>query len=581
MATPQPTADFSATHNIDAPSADPRRTVTRPPSAAGPTLSDPVVPTKPGEELADTRAYRDSFRLRLGAVLTIGAVASAANLLSGVVGFEPAFDPAVVGHGGVAALVTQVVVWGGLAVALWARRGWSIRGLRAGEGALLGLMAVVLVVLRVGYGLAYDPAVPGRGVDFLRATASNNGYGWMVIIMAWGLIIPNSWRRVVAVSSGFCLLFLLTEVGLAAFAPAGPAARFMPAISSGQMLLNAVALSLFGLYQLTALRVEAAEARREARDARQLGPYTLTRPLGSGGMGEVFLAEHHLLKRPCAIKFIRPERAGDPAALLRFEREARTTARLKHPNTVEVFDYGRTDDGTFYYVMEYLDGLSLEEVVRRHGPLPPGRVVRVLTQFCGALREAHRAGLVHRDIKPSNVFLCRHGGLFDVVKLLDFGLVSGGVRGADAAVTQAGAVMGTPDYMSPEQADGTGADERSDLYSLGATVYFLLTGRPPFTGRTALDVLVAHRTQPVPSVAVAAGAPAALDAVVMRLLAKSPADRPPTADAVLSDLATCDGCPTWSDADAERWWETTVNEAAKPPDGGRAEPGSMLSSGDS
>ena len=186
-------------------------------------------------------------------------------------------------------------------------------------------------------------------------------------------------------------------------------------------------------------------------------------------MGEVYLAEHVLLRRPCALKLIRPERAGDPKNLRRFEREVQATATLTHPNTVQVYDYGHTDDGTFYYVMEYLPGLTLEELVKRHGPLPPARAIHFLRQVCGALEEAHAVGLIHRDIKPGNVIVCERGGVHDVAKLLDFGLVLSPVSEADGEkLTQDGAIAGTPAYMSPEQAGGQDdVDARSDIYSLG------------------------------------------------------------------------------------------------------------------
>jgi serine/threonine-protein kinase len=331
---------------------------------------------------------------------------------------------------------------------------------------------------------------------------------------------------------------------------------------TGQMLLVGVAVALFGSYKLGALQQEAREARREARAARALGPYVLKERLGAGGMGEVYLAEHRLLKRPCAVKLIRQERAGDPDALARFDREVRATARLKHPNTVEVFDYGRHADGTFYYVMEYLDGLGLDEVVSRSEPLPPARVVRVLRQLCGALYEAHSLGLIHRDVKPSNVLLCRHGGFHDVVKLVDFGLVqtaAAAVAGEGGPLTQAGSLLGTPEYMSPEQADGTALDARSDLYGLGATAYFLLTGKPPFAGRTMLDVLFAHRHDPVPSLA-GHGVPAALEAVIRRCLAKQPAERYASAEELDRDLDGC-GVEDWTEAEARAWWRTVAAPA--------------------
>ena len=205
------------------------------------------------------------------------------------------------------------------------------------------------------------------------------------------------------------------------------------------------------------------------RKARQLGQYRLGRCLGAGGMGEVYLGEHLLLRRPCAIKLIRPERVGDPKNLQRFEREVRATATLTHPNTIQIFDYGHADDGTFYYVMEYLEGMTLEQLVTAHGPLPPARAIHCLRQLCGALREAHAIGLIHRDIKPGNVMVCERGGVPDVVKLLDFGLVLslGGAQDGER-LTQQGAISGTPAYMSPEQAEGReDLDLRSDIYSLG------------------------------------------------------------------------------------------------------------------
>ena len=210
-------------------------------------------------------------------------------------------------------------------------------------------------------------------------------------------------------------------------------------------------------------------------------------------MGHVYLAEHRLLKRPCAIKLIHPDRAGDAHTLARFEREVRMTAQLSHWNTIEIFDYGRTDDGTFFYVMEYLPGFSLQDLLDRYGPLPAERVVHLLRQLCQALREAHQVGLIHRDIKPANVFAAKRGGLYDVVKLLDFGLVKPVGENPSVSLSQEGGISGTPLYMSPEQARGqSDLDGRSDIYSLGAVAYTLLTGRPPFEGTNPIDVVISH-----------------------------------------------------------------------------------------
>ena len=264
-------------------------------------------------------------------------------------------------------------------------------------------------------------------------------------------------------------------------------------------------------------------------------------------MGVVYLAEHQLLKRPCALKLIAPDRAGDPKALARFEREVRTTARLSHPNTVEIYDYGRTEDGTFYYVMELLSGLSLADLVERHGPLPPGRAIFLLRQACGALAEAHAAGLVHRDLKPANIFAARRGNLHDFVKLLDFGLVLPPPDPSTAEPSREGHIAGSPLYMAPEQATGAARpDARADLYGLGAVAYYLLTGRAPFAGPTAMAVMIAVARDPVePPSRHRPGLPPDLERVVLRCLAKSPADRYPDADALDRDLAACAAAAEW------------------------------------
>ena len=297
--------------------------------------------------------------------------------------------------------------------------------------------------------------------------------------------------------------------------------------------------------------------RRQVAEARQLGQYRLKRRIGAGGMAEVYLAEHQLLKRPCAVKLIRPGVVTDPRALERFEREFRLTAGLSHPNTVEVYDYGRAEDGTYYYVMEHLKGLSLAELVNRHGPLLPGRVVYLLRQVCGALRKAHAAGLIHRDIKPSNIFAAHRGGLGDVAKLLDFGMVLPTAILGEATLTGEGQILGTPHYMSPEQAKGGHElDERSDIYSLGAVAYYLLTGRPPFQadGRTA--VLIAHARDPVePPSRVRPGIPEDLERVVLRCLAKPPDQRFPDAEALEQALGACACCGDWDQGRAARWWQ--------------------------
>src|SRR5205823_11209781 len=226
-------------------------------------------------------------------------------------------------------------------------------------------------------------------------------------------------------------------------------------VHTGDILLDmsgpvgmAVAIAIFGSYKIS-------ELQQEALQARKLGQYVLKRRLGKGGMGEVYLGEHVLLRRACAIKLIRPDQAGDRTNLSRFEREVKAMAALTHWNTVEIYDYGHAEDGTFYYVMEYLPGLSLQDLVERCGPLPPERAVHFLRQLCGALSEAHALGVIHRDLKPSNVIVGERGGVHDVAKLLDFGLVHclGTCPGAERLTIQ-GTILGSPPYMAPEQARG-------------------------------------------------------------------------------------------------------------------------------
>jgi eukaryotic-like serine/threonine-protein kinase len=236
--------------------------------------------------------------------------------------------------------------------------------------------------------------------------------------------------------------------------------------------------------------------RTEAYRAKQLGQYKLKRLIGSGGMGDVYLAEHQLMKRPCAIKVIRAEKAGDPKVLARFEREVQATAKLSHWNSIDIFDYGRADDGTFYYVMEFLPGMNLAELIRRYGPMPASRVIHLVRQACDALQEAHEVGLVHRDIKPANIFAAVRGGQYDVAKLLDFGLAKPVANLEEDQITQEGTITGSPLYMSPEQAVGDREpDARSDIYAMGAVIYYLLTGKPPFDDERPMKVLIAHAHQ--------------------------------------------------------------------------------------
>jgi serine/threonine-protein kinase len=376
------------------------------------------------------------------------------------------------------------------------------------------------------------------------------------------MFIPNTWRRAAWVIGPMTLApVILLGAMMLAYPQVADAMNVIGFVQYVLVLLVAAVASVFGTYLINALRHEVFEAR-------QLGHYRLMQRLGAGGMGEVYLAEHRMLKRPCAIKLIHPDQAGDPQVLARFEREVRVTARLSHWNTVEIFDYGRTDDGTFFYVMEYLPGLSLEELLDRHGPLPPERVVHFLRQACQGLREAHGNGLIHRDLKPGNVFAAQRGGLFDVVKLLDFGLVKPLAETRAARLTQEGVISGTPLFMSPEQARGQpDVDARSDIYSLGAVGYALLAGRPPFEGTSSMEVMIAHVRDEVPRpTTYQPDLPADLEQVILRCLAKKPEDRFQDVDSLEQALADCAAADQWTQSLAARWWHDNDPNSAAPRD---------------
>jgi serine/threonine protein kinase len=308
--------------------------------------------------------------------------------------------------------------------------------------------------------------------------------------------------------------------------------------------------STYGTHVINALREEAFEAK-------QLGQYRLVNLIGAGGMGEVYLAEHQMMKRPVAIKLIRPSKAADKQALARFEREVRATAKLSHWNTIEIFDYGQTEDGTFYYVMEYLPGLSLADLVDKHGPLPAARAIHLLTQTCDALSEAHGRGLIHRDIKPGNIFAAHRGGYHDVAKLLDFGLAKPLSTDTEPVqLTQDGSITGSPMYMAPEQALGDSEpNERSDIYSLGAVAYYVLTGRPPFEGDRAIKIILAHAHEVVvPPTRHRHDLPHDLEQVILRCLAKNPLERYASAAALREALSECQASGHWTAGDAAQWW---------------------------
>jgi serine/threonine-protein kinase len=345
---------------------------------------------------------------------------------------------------------------------------------------------------------------------------------------------------------------------------------FLPGFSPGyqklHMTLNTVLWSVLGTTLATIVSRVLYGLRRQVAEASELGQYLLEEKIGGGGMGEVWRARHRLLIRPAAIKLIRQRALGamseDPELLVRrFEREARATAALTSPHTVQLYDFGVAEDGRLYYVMELLDGLDLDTLVKQHGPLPAERVVHLLRQVCSALQDAHGNGLVHRDIKPANVVVSRAGTTFDFVKVLDFGLVKlDSARVADKNAINLSAEdswSGTPGYMAPEVVLGAAdTDHRVDLYALGCVAYWLLTGKMVFEGENAMQVMMQHaQAEPKrPSHRVDRPIPAALEDLVMQCLEKDPARRPAGAEVVRERLDAVPLTSVWTAERAEQWW---------------------------
>ena len=308
---------------------------------------------------------------------------------------------------------------------------------------------------------------------------------------------------------------------------------------------------------------------------RRLGPYEVIAPLGAGGMGEVWRAKHRLLARNAAIKLVRPEvlgartEADSRTVLRRFEREAQATAQLSSPHTIQLFDFGVTQDGTFYYVMELLTGRDMESMVRDFGPMPADRAFFLLQQVTHSLADAHARGLVHRDIKPANIYVCRMGLEYDFVKVLDFGLVkySTGTMNAETFATLDHTTSGTPAYMAPETILGdTEVDRRADVYALGCVAYYLLTGRLVFEADTPMKMLMHHlHTTPIPpSQRTELPIPRQLDDLVMACLQKDPNLRPQNAEELFALTCQCRGCGGWDQELARQWWEVHIPEFTGP-----------------
>jgi serine/threonine protein kinase len=337
--------------------------------------------------------------------------------------------------------------------------------------------------------------------------------------------------------------------------------------------VSATVIGMFAAYFFEALARRNFVQDKLVRRAREFGSYRLVKQLGRGGMGEVWRAEHRLLARPAAIKLIRPEMLGASdsegrqATLRRFEREAHATALLRSPHTIQLYDFGATEEGAFYYVMELLEGYDLETLVQRYGPLPCARAVYLLQQMCESLAEAHDEGLIHRDIKPANIYVCCYGRATDFVKVLDFGLVK--VRHEsepsrnfqsgpeELSITRQGAITGTPSCMAPEQISGDRPlDARTDIYGIGCVAYWLLTGKQVFEGGSPWTIILQHlQSQPIPpSVRTGQTFPADLEAAILGCLEKDPDRRPQTAAALARMLSDCGDIAAWTPERADAWW---------------------------
>jgi serine/threonine-protein kinase len=500
---------------------------------------------------------------RLGLAALFCALGSGLHLLN----FLLTGAPPPAGQGQTfSVMITMAVLLSAVAILLWVKR-FSLGWLRGLEVVEFGLLASLFGWLH--WTLLTHATGKGEDHDLVRLAGAASALRWFALLVLYGTWIPNTWRRCAVMAACLAAIPLLLTLGLWVFD-----GQFRPYLKDvlGELLILVgigTATAIFGSYKIGGLE-------EQAREAERLGQYRLKRLLGTGGMGDVYLAEHVLLRRPCAIKLIRPERVGDPGTLVRFEREVQAMATLTHWNTVEIYDYGHARCGTFYYVMEYLPGLSLEDLVERHGPLPPARVVHLLRQVCDALREAHAVGLIHRDIKPSNIIACERGRIHDVAKLLDFGLVKSvsPTTKQDLKLTKLGLVPGTPAYASPEQATGKEEiDQRSDIYSLGAVAYFLLTGKLPFERESPLEMLFAHaRDQLVSPRQFQPDIPEDLEQVVLRSMEKHPAQRFPDAASLGAALGACACAGDWTEEHAALWWSQTpaAAPAATPPSTARS-----------
>ena len=478
-----------------------------------------------------------------------------------------------------AAAIVLTVVYGSLFVSnvvSWAsemREVWLLMGARFAFAALvmvLFLCPLALSTLRVRFleaalfgGLTalivasqytVNLALLRRGdVVGVVAFVKNGVTQTFALMMLYGTFVPNNPKTVAKAVVGMVLAPILAVALLGGAAGGGPRLRGVP-LGRAQQLERGVPRARGGDGGLR--RGDPQRPSHRTSHGEAVRPVPAPQEARRRGDGRSLPGRAPAPETAVRLKMIKPGSSADPMASARFEREVQSAARLAHPNTIEIYDYGRTDDGTFYYVMEYLEGLSLADLVREAGPLPPGRAIYLFRQVCAGLAEAHKFGLVHRDLKPANVFVAVRGGEADVAKVLDFGLVKLTRDPGAAALTADLTLAGTPQFMAPEQATcDRSLDARADIYSLGAMLYYTLTGRPPFPGGSAFAVMMAHARDPVePPSRIRPELPADLVAVVLRCLAKKPDERFPSVKSLSEALASCVAAPEWGPNRAEAWW---------------------------
>jgi serine/threonine-protein kinase len=445
-----------------------------------------------------------------------------------------------------------------------------------GNPAALGVIGLSLLVFwatrrggiggtrALDIGLAYEVAIALAIGIVNQWTPNAIGLSWIcVLVVTFPVIVPHRPGRVLAAS------LAAASMDLVALAITG--ARGVELPEPSQIVWTYLPNYICAFLAVLPSHVINKLGQQVGRE-RRLGSYQLGELIGRGGMGEVHRATHRMLARPAAIKLIRPEVLGEspPEARLafgeRFRREANAAALLGSPHTIDLYDFGVAEDGTLFYVMELLEGIDLETLVARFGPLPPERAIHILKQACHSLAEAHERGLVHRDIKPSNIQISRIGLDVDFVKVLDFGLVRAESQNQDAGLTMPEFIVGTPAFTAPEVALQGQADRRTDLYALGCVAFWLLTGKLVFEGENHTQIMLRHiRDDPQPPSRHSPHAiPADLDATVLACLAKSPEDRPQDATTLAARLAAIAGLRPWTDERAQDWWAANLGSGATP-----------------